>query len=262
MISTGTLTQVFGVLLLVGGPLGAAELAESQVRFVNVTEGVRVLAQGSAQWVDAHIDLPLDTGDLVHVDPDNRAEVSLSKSALLILDGETDIVMGHATTKEAHITLSQGALLGKFESDPTSGDRWEFSTPYGVCVVRGTEFALVHTPDAGTHLGVFKGEVQMQRAESAEGSYPSVVIHAHEEGVLEKHQPLKKRAGYTALIKRHFPQANAIKKRFNEVSDVWVPMTTDYRLVLRRKYIADVTPHKTQPTRRQTPPRRSSNASF
>ena len=154
----------------------------------------------------------------------------MAKNVFLILDSNTQVIVGHTTTQEGRMTLTQGALVGKVEPGTGSTGPWEFETPLGVCAIRGTEFAILHSEAHGTHLGVFKGEVQLSPAESATEDYPAVVISAHQEGVLEKHKPLKTLAAYSTLMHGQFAQVTRLRKRYPQVAAVWVlPMTPDYR---------------------------------
>jgi hypothetical protein len=235
--------------------LQASPLAENQARFGEVSGTAQVLAQGSKHWSDAHKDLPIEVGDQIHVDDDSEAELSMTKNALWIAQANTDLIVGHTTTQEGRLTLTQGALLGKLEpsSSGTTGP-WEFETPLGVCGVRGTEFVLLHTEQAGTHLAVMKGFVELQQAETATQTFPAVVINAHEEGVLLKKKSLKKLTTYSPAIQSCVKRLGQLQKRFHEIADVWSPLTEDYRTTLRHKYIPPVEHYKA-PVR--TPVRRS-----
>ncbi len=246
MNTSATLTAV--LVSFCACHVSADTLAENQARFGQVDGTVQLLSQGSLQWVDAHIDLPLESGDEIRVDEDGHAEISIAKNVLLFLDSGSDVIVGHVTTQEGHLTLTQGVLLGKIETAGVRGS-WEFETPLGVCGVRGTEFAIVYSETEGMHLGVLKGQVDLSPAETAEGRQPAVVIAAHQEGVLQKKKPLKTLKTFSPVVQAHVPHVAMLQKRFHEVSHVWVPLTPDYRQVLRRKFVAPIPSNKTRPHR-------------
>jgi hypothetical protein len=189
------------------------------------------------------------------VDPDSHAELSIGKNVLLDLIGDSHLVVGHTTTRETRLTLTRGTVLGKVE---TGGPRgvWTIETPGAVCTIRGTEFAILHGAEDGTHLGVFKGAVEFAPAESAMGISSPVMVEANQEGAVQRNKPLKALTAFSPLIRALLPSVKSFQKRFHEVSDVWVPMTVEYRKQLRQKYIAPVKksvshPHTVAPARRR-----------
>jgi hypothetical protein len=221
------------------------DLAENQARFIEVTGEVRVVPQGSSNWLDARTDLPIDVGDVIQVGEESQAEIYITKNVLWVLQPNTEVIVGHTTTREGRLSLKTGGMIGKVEAPGTA---WAFETPMALCGVRGTEFALTHTSADGTRLGVFKGTVELQPAESAEGTYPSVTIHAHEEGVLQRGKPFQKLARFSPGMDaqaRHLP---AVQKRFQIISGIWGPLTVEYRKELRRKIVPPV---KMSPIRRR-----------
>jgi hypothetical protein len=219
-------------------PLYADSLAENQARFGKVTGTVQIVPQGSSRWIDAHIDLPFELGDEIRVGEDSEAELSVARNALWIVQANSDLIVGQTTTQEGHLTLKQGTLIGKVGPAANGAEgSWEFETPMAVCAVRGTEFALLHSEEDGTHLGVFKGSVGMTPAETATQSFQTVMINAHEEGVLEKKKTFKKMTAWTPLLQAQAKRLQKLQKRFQAIADVWSPFTEAYREELRRKYI-------------------------
>lgn len=248
--------MIAAAVVLACGAVSAEDLAENQARFAAVDGTVQVLSQGSANWVDAHIDLPLEVGDQISVGDDGQAELSLAKHVLVILDSSTEVIIGHTTTQEGHLTLTEGALVGKVEPLNGTYGAWSIETPLGVCTITGTEFAVTHSEDKGMHVGVFKGAVQVSQAETAEGTLPASEISAHQEAALEKRKPLRTMKAFSPEIRKQALRLSTLQQRFRQIAAVWVPMTTDYRLLLRRKYIAEVKPHP-KPIRTAPPARRS-----
>ncbi|MCI0406813.1 MAG: FecR family protein [candidate division Zixibacteria bacterium] len=245
----------FTLYLLPSSLVFADALAESQARLGEVTGSVQVLTQGAPDWIDAHVDLPLETGDQIRVGEEGQAEVSMAQNVLVVLDAGTHVIMGHTTTREGKLSMSRGALLGKIQTKEGAEGVWRFETPMGICAVRGTEFAIVHSEEEGTHLGVFDGAVEMAPAETAAGTADAVMIRAREEGVLEKKKPFRKLNAYSPVVQRHIPHVKGLRNRYARVSGVWVPLTGEYRKELRRKHVAPVKVKKTPP-RRQAPRRR------
>jgi hypothetical protein len=232
-------SMLVAVAVAFASPLSSAnELAENQARFGEITGTVEVLSQGAVEWVEAHKDLPLETGDQIRVGEESQAELSIAPNVLWVAGGETELIVGHTTEKEGRISMRRGVLSGKVE--PLAGrlGSWNFETPAGVCGVRGTEFILTHSDEEGTELAVAKGIVELQPAESAEGNVPPVLIGAGEQGILKKRMPLRKLTRFTPAMQarvRHLPR---IQKRFRDTAGVWSPLTHAYRVELRRKFIA------------------------
>jgi hypothetical protein len=229
---------IFAFCLLTGRWVYADSIAENQARFGKVTGTVQVLSQGVSHWVDAHVDLPIEVGDQIHVDEDSEAELSITKNALWILQPDTDVIIGHTTTQDGQLTLSQGMLLGKFEpaSNGLTGT-WEFNTPLGVCAVRGTEFAIEYIDKGGTHLAVFKGAVDLQPAETASQTFPFVTVNTHQEGVLRSGGAVKISNTFSPTILSAQGHLRQLQKRFNEIAHVWSPLTEEYRKALRAKFV-------------------------
>jgi hypothetical protein len=215
----------------------ADPLAESQARFARVTGTVRVLAQGQPKWLDAHEDLPLDSGDQIEVGDDGEAELSITKNALWVATANTDLIVEHTTTEEGRLILSRGTLFGKVEKMNPAAQHWEFETPVAVCAVRGTEFVLDHSQKGGTHLGVFKGAVEMSAAETATQSYSPVVILDRQEAALQKGARVKIGRSWSPWMQMHFQQFQHVAQRFHQIRQTWTPLTASYRLELRRKFI-------------------------
>ncbi len=232
----------------------ADDLAENQARFIEVTGEVRVVPQGSSNWIDARTDLPIDVGDVIQVGEDSQAEIYITKNVLWVLRPNTEVIIGHTTTREGRLSLKTGGLIGKVE---VPGTAWEFETPMAVCGVRGTEFVLTHSNPEGTRLGVFKGAVELRQAESAEGTYPPVTINAHEEGVLQRGKPFKKLARFSPELNVTAQHLPSVRTRFRAIGDIWVPLTVDYRRELRRKIVPPV---KMSPPRRRAAAQRKSRS--
>jgi hypothetical protein len=224
----------------------ADDLAENQARFGEVEGSVQILTPGAGDWIDAHIDLPLEPGDEIRVDPDSRAELSIAKNVLIVLEEDSQAIIGHTTTQETHLTMREGALFGKVETEGHRGV-WTIETPASVCAIRGTEFSIVHTSEDGTHLGVFKGAVEMRPAESATQNYAPTIIGAQQEGVLKRNQPLQQLKTFSPLMQRQRAQQGILQKRFRQRSDVWVPMTAAYRKEMRGKYVLPPKPMPKRP---------------
>jgi hypothetical protein len=225
----------------------ADDLAESQVRFGEIKGSVQILAQGSADWVDAQTGLPLEVGDQIRVD---EAEISLAQNVLAILDNNSQAVIQHTTTRNGRMTLRDGILTVKVGPGPDGREGvWEFETPVGVCAVRGTEFILVHSIHDGTRLGVFEGAVEMRPAETAEGVQPAVIINTLQEGHLHEREVRKLDAFSPSMGAIRARRLAHLRKRFRYSTGVWTPLTRDYRMELRRKFIAPVAPRKTREKR-------------
>src|SRR5690348_12155473 len=114
------------------GLLSADELAEAQARFGQVNGNVQILSSGASDWVDAHVDLPIERGDQIHVGDDGEAELAMSENVLWVLHPNTDVIVEHAVKDEGQLTITQGGLLGKVDAS-AGPQRWEFSTPMAVC---------------------------------------------------------------------------------------------------------------------------------
>src|SRR4029077_7260098 len=131
------------------------------------------------------------------------------------------------------LTLSQGTLVGKFEpaSNGLTGT-WEFNTPVGVCAVRGTEFAMEHGAEGGTHLAVFKGAVEMQPAETATQSFPFVAVHENQEGALKKGGAVQLSKTFSPSMRTAWGHLRHVQTRYHEIANVWSPLTHEYRQAL------------------------------
>ena len=213
--------------------LSADALAQSQARFAQVHGTVQVLSPGAVEWIDAHTDLPLESGDQIRVGDDGEAEISASQNALWIVQSGSEVVWEHSTSDEGFLTLSQGSLEGKVSHDEVP-QHWEFHTPTAVCAVRGTEFALDVSALEGAHLGVFDGEVEMKPIDSEEAPY---VIHASEEGILRAGHPFQKCLSFTERMRRHAAHRNVLQQRHAAMQSVWTPLTTQYRQELRSRFV-------------------------
>jgi hypothetical protein len=218
-------------------PAIADPLAVNQARFGNVHGTVKILPQGAADWLEARIDLPIEAGDQIQVDEESDVEMIISDSALWIVEGPAELIVGRTTPQEGHISLRNGTLFGKVESSNVQVGNWVFETPAGVCAVRGTEFVITHSTEDGTHLGVFKGVVEIKPAESATEEFPPILIHAREEGVIQRKMPLKKLASFSPTIKERATRLPKLQKRFREAGQVYSPFTEVYRKELRGKVV-------------------------
>jgi hypothetical protein len=215
----------------------ADPIAENQARFGQVNGAVQILPSGAVNWLEARIDLPVDAGDQIQVDEESSVELIISDNAMWIVEGPAELIMGRTSPQEGRISLRYGTLFGKVETPNMQVGNWTFETPVGVCAVRGTEFVLTHTPEDGTHLGVFKGVVEMKAAESATENFAPILIHAREEGVLKKNTPVKKLASFSPMMKNRSARLPVLQKRFRAASQVYSPFTTVYRKELRDKYV-------------------------
>ena len=235
------------------------EISDIQARFGVITGDVQILSQGAVDWVDAHTDLPLASGDEIHVGDDGEAILIMSDHALWTLRPNSDVEVGHMTVTEGEISLREGTILGKV--DPIAGmpQTWRFETPASICAVRGTEFALAHSDDEGTHLGVFEGAVEMRPAESATGEASSILIKAKEEGMSRRGQPLRKLRQQSFWTRQQIHRLPLLRERLLTVQKTWSPFTPSYRKELRSKFIkpAKVKPHHA-PIRRR--PRHSASS--
>jgi hypothetical protein len=248
---------VFLVSLLLG-PMKMAHadpIAESQARLGRVTGVVEVLPQGAIDWLQAQTDLPIETGDQIRIEEEGQVELSIAENALWIVQGPALLVIGHTTQSESRLSMREGTIYGKV--DPRQGrmGSWIFETPVSVCAVRGTEFVLTHSEDAGTELGVLKGTVEISPAESATETFKPVMIGPKESGQIQKRMALRKFNQWTPGLQKHTPRLAVLQQRFSEVGQVWSPFTTTYRTELRQKVVPAAKLKRPTP-RRPTPSRR------
>jgi hypothetical protein len=229
--------------------LWADDLAENQARFGPVNGDVEVLPPGASQWIDAHVDMPIEAGDQIQVGEDGDAELAMTSDVLWILNPGSELIIGHTTTQESRIALRRGGILGKVTPGSVGTGGWVFETPAAVVAIRGTEFALLHSDSEGTELGVFQGSVEMSPAETAEGTAPPIRIGAQEAGVVGRKTPLHKLTAFPPHLVQERNRVVNLRKRFQTAQHVWSPYTVEYRKEMRRKWIPEFKAHKPPPRR-------------
>lgn len=217
-------------------------LTENQARFGELKGTVEVLSQGASKWIEAHKELPLETGDQVRVGDDGEADISVSQHALWALQPNSHIIVGHTESNSGRITLTSGDLLGKVDAPAEIPQAWEFETPTAVCAVRGTEFALHYAEAEGTHLGVVKGTMDMRPAETATQTFEPVSVRVNEEGVALRGKPLQRLPHFSPVMEKHLPQFVEVRRRAQRNRHEWSPHTVGFRQELRRKFVAPVKP--------------------
>lgn len=229
-------------------------LAESQARFGQVAGQVMVLPQGAADWVEAQRDMPIEPGDHIRTGEESSAEIRLSGDVLWVLEAESDFVPERTTVQSGRFNLSHGSVLGKVDSDRAPRPQhWEFNTPSAVCAVRGTEFAIVATREAGTRLAVFEGEVEMREAETAQGEGKPFRIEARQEGFAQRGKAIQVLKAFSPMMIERTKRRNDLRARFKKNQDTWSPITPAVRKDFRGKFVS---PKNKLPKRRVLPPRR------
>ncbi len=244
-------------------PVRAEEqISEIQARFGEMSGDVQLLSQGAVDWIDAHTDLPLQSGDQIRVGDDGEAVLVMSDHALWTLRANSEAAIGYTTSTEGRLSLRTGTLLGKVLPQNGLSQEWRFETPTAVCAVRGTEFVIAHDDEEGTHLGVFEGVVEMGAAESAAGEGTLVMIRANEEGLLRHGQALRKLNQHSFWIRQQQHRLPLLRQRLQRVRDTWSPFTPSYRNELRRKFIVTpkVKPHRPPVRRARRKPGKSDGA--
>lgn len=182
----------------------------------------------------------------------------LSQNMLVVLGSSTHIVAERSDGNSGKINLTKGFLLGKLNSAAVNvRQNWEFKTPLAVCGVRGTEYAIEYSPEAGMRLGVFEGEVDVQEAEGPQGFPPMVRIGARHEAFIARGKPLKRLDAFSPSMEKLRAQRPDLRNRFNRMNGTWTPFTPTTRLEHRKKFI---TRAKLRPKRIRPNPRRKAAA--
>ncbi len=226
-------------------------LAENQMRIVRVSGDARLFVQGATDGVEAKTGMPMEPGDQIHTGEDGEVELVVNSHALWVVQSNSDLIIGYTTEKEGRIQMRRGAILGRVDTVGRYPDPWQFETPLAVATVKGTEFALAHSDEEGTHLGVFQGTVELKLAETADQLADThVLVQANEEGISQKKKPLSK-GPWTANMRTRMRKMLEVRKRQRETAHVWSPLTTGYRKELRQKLV----PPPPKSVIRRIPPR-------
>lgn len=232
-------------------------LAENQARIGRVSGDVQLFVQGATQGAQAKTDMPIEPGDQIQTGEDSTVEIALNPQVLWVIQSETDLIIGRTTEQEGRILMRRGTILGRVDVSAGYPGVWVFETPLGVCTVKGTEFALAHRDEEGTHLGVLQGTVELKLAETADEYADShILVQANEEGISQKKKPLRKEV-WSPEMKTWIRKLPEVRKRQRETAHVWSPLTTGYRKELRQKLV----PAPPKRVIRRTPPRPTKRSS-
>lgn len=239
------------LLTLASLSASADPLAENQARFGKLSGTVLVLTQGAKEWIDAHEDLPIEPGDLIHTEESSTAEIIVSAYGLWWIQPESDVLMDRTQTQSGSLHLQMGAVLARLDAARAGlGQRWEFYTPTAVVAIRGTEFGLEFNEHQETHLGVLESEVDIQPAEGPEGMPPPMRIGPLKEAVVPRGKAPRVAPTFSASMLTLTKWRSDLRARQMRASSVYSPLTTTYRQELRSKFVKPVAARHPRPERK------------
>jgi hypothetical protein len=139
--------------------------SKAETYFMYVEGDVRIMENGTREWVEVTGETKLSSGDQIKLDKDSFAEVNLDENKKIELNEETMISVTDKDSKKTSLEVFYGALKAKVKKLPD--EVMEIRTPVAVAAVRGTEFAVIHEEDKTAELEVYDGEVALANTEES-----------------------------------------------------------------------------------------------
>lgn len=161
---------IMASLLAIGA---APAAAEGPVAALYSVKGNAQLRQPGGDWAPAPEAARLVTGSALRTSRRSSAEVLYADGTMVRLDENSELELEDVRLTPEERSFSVKALAGKFLFMAAKArhrfSRFAVRTPSAVCAVRGTDFAVIVTPEA-SDIGLFDGALEV-----ASGSEPGVL---------------------------------------------------------------------------------------
>jgi len=124
-------------------------------------------------WSNAIDDQPLEKGDIIQTGGKSSCEILFDDGSVICLEENSQLTIIDPSSSSSHrqiqIALKIGRLLADVEKKQVSGD-FTVRTPAAVSAVRGTQFIIEVGEDETTSIGLFDGELEVNRIQPEEGT--------------------------------------------------------------------------------------------
>lgn len=126
---------------------------------------VTVQPTGSVAWIGAEVGMELEGGDFISTGADSWALITFFEGSTMELQDNTKVSIEELSvtlqTGSTTISLTQtmGKTMNRVEKLTDPASRYEVTTPSGVALVRGTEYAIDVSPDGTVTVMVTEGSV-------------------------------------------------------------------------------------------------------
>jgi len=124
-------------------------------------------------WLSAVEDQPLERGDIIRTGSKSSCEILFDDGSVVCLEENSQLTIIDPSSSSSHrqiqIALKIGRLLANVEKKQLTGE-FTIKTPSAVSAVRGTQFIIEVGEDETTSIGLFDGELEVNRVQSDEGA--------------------------------------------------------------------------------------------
>jgi len=136
------------------------------------TTGQELELDGSF-WLNAIEDQPLEKGDIIRTGGKSSCEILFDDGSVVCLEENSQLTIINPSSSSSHrqiqIALKVGRLLADIEKKQVTGD-FTIRTPAAVSAVRGTQFIIEVGEDETTSIGLFDGELEVNRIQPEGGA--------------------------------------------------------------------------------------------
>ncbi len=135
--------------------------AENAAKIKRIEGKTSVLRKGAENWINARVNMPLNTGDAVYTRKESFVEIVYESGAILRMDEETKIRIEEVTSKGSKTKTPIGNIWANMQKLLSSRKDFELSSPTATAAIRGTVFNMNTKQDSSTDVSVYKGKVSV-----------------------------------------------------------------------------------------------------
>lgn len=221
------------VLIGVSGQLCARDY---DVRLTGMDGTVGIRLHGDTAFSTPKTGMILEQGDLLKTKKDSFAEVSIDGRGIILIEENSTFTVGKLDTGENWFKLGAGTLLLTIGRLLKPKEVLNIRTRTAVVGIRGTELAVETEGDGMTHIGVFKGKVEVFSVmdEEYDLSEPVLLREGQQTRVDYLKPPLKPFALKEKMLK-HKKKMSKLRERLSEVKKKWRRANKIRSKKLRRK---------------------------
>ena len=141
---------------------------DNSYRIIKVYDliGQAMVERGTDNFIEAYIDMRLQSQDIVNTSTDSYLQLKLDDDKYILLEPLTEIYLeatGTERDSKTKIYLKKGAIVKCIEDKLSDSSEYKIETPNSTIAVRGTTFRveLIFDEKGGSHtfLSVFEGNV-------------------------------------------------------------------------------------------------------
>lgn len=205
------------------------------VRIKRVSGDVKIKSSDSEDFVQIEDNAyyPLEVDDVIKTGSNGYAEIYFEDIGAIKIDRNTEIEVGSLDSSDTNLFLKVGAVISKIQKSVKKKLSLSIKTPTAVCAIRGTEFAVEHSPFNNESIfGVFDEGVITVMPLSDEKASEGLNIEKGNELIIS---PNSKRYKVTRLsrLSKHRAALIQIRKNINLYRTKWKRLSPEKREYLR-----------------------------